>query len=104
MKNLQPSYPPLFYRYGNQAIFLPGKRVSILINKERADRKVTISVWYPAEQPEGYKGTIAKDAVAVRKIPPYPVILCSAKVGDMFATHMVSYGFVVVGVNSIDSL
>ena len=34
---------------------------------------------------------------------PYPVILSSSKVGSFFAPHLVSYGFVYVGIRNIDT-
>ena len=57
----------------------------------RGNRQVAITIFYPAlEGKPDYRGA------------PYPLILSSTKVANIFASHLVSHGFVVVGVNKID--
>ncbi len=69
----------------------------------RADRKVSITVWYPAVHA---KDTPASDyyydAEPDRSGAPYPLVLSSAKVGSIFGPHLASHGFVVVGVKGLD--
>ena len=70
----------------------------------RNSRKVTITIWYPAIQPQGsVGGEPIPDANPEPSGKPYPLILSSTKVGFIFAPHLVSYGFVVVGINGQDS-
>jgi len=88
--------------------YFPGKRVTNVVDRNRGDpsrdgRAVEIVVWYPAIRPEGYAGTVANDAEPAREGAPYPLIVCSAKVGWIFAPLLTSHGFAVAGVGRIDS-
>ena len=70
----------------------------------RADRKVGLTVWYPAVLPDDaapsdYNFKAEPDLSGA----PYPLILSSAKVGSIFGPHLASHGFVVVGVTGLDS-
>ncbi len=70
----------------------------------RDDRKVRITVWYPAVLPENAPPSDYNfDAEPDLSGAPYPLILSSAKVGSIFGPHLASHGFVVVGVNGLDS-
>jgi predicted dienelactone hydrolase len=70
---------------------------------DRGDREVSITVWYPAVV-EGKTGkTENPDAAVDISGAPYPLILSSSKVGFIFAPHLASHGFVVLGINKIDS-
>ncbi len=70
----------------------------------RDGREVSIAVWYPAVRPAGSTGNgPAPDAAPDLSGAPYPLILSSAKVGDIFAPHLASYGFVVAGIKYQDS-
>lgn len=82
--------------------YFPGKRSYALVDASRDNRPVEIIVWYPALKPEGYAGTVAREAELDLRGAPYPLIISSAKVGHIFAPHLVSYGFVVVGVDRIE--
>lgn len=62
------------------------------------EREVNLQVWYPAVS----SGTM-RDADPDFSSAPYPLILSSAKVGDIFGPHLASYGFVVLGVMGQDS-
>ncbi len=83
--------------------------VGVLRNIQFADlsqnrRKVTVTIWFPAVQPQGSSSSEPiKDATPDPSGGPYPLILCSSKIGFIFAPHLVSYGFVVVGINGQDS-
>jgi predicted dienelactone hydrolase len=59
---------------------------------QRAGREIGINVWYPV-----------RDDKPDRSGAPYPLILSSSKVARIFGDHLASYGFVVVGVNYIDT-
>lgn len=60
-------------------------------DESRGGRQVAITIFYPAlEGKPDYRGS------------PYPLILSSTKIANIFASHLVSHGFVVVGVNDID--
>jgi predicted dienelactone hydrolase len=70
----------------------------------RGDRKVRLTVWYPAVLPDDappsdYNFNAEPDLSGA----PYPLILSSAKVGSIFGPHLASHGFVVVGVMGLDS-
>jgi predicted dienelactone hydrolase len=70
---------------------------------DRAGREVALTIWYPAaaSQDPAPAGPIP-DAPPDRTGAPYPLILSSSKVGFIFAPHLASHGFVVVGVNGLD--
>jgi predicted dienelactone hydrolase len=70
----------------------------------RGDRPVTLTIWYPAEKAAATTvGEAVTDAPPDMSNAPYPVILSAIKDGIVFAPHMVSYGFAMVGVNGQDS-
>lgn len=70
----------------------------------RDSRRVAITIWYPAgEHPGSSAGIATPDAVADPAGAPYPLVLSSSKSGFDFAPHLVSHGFVVVGINGIDT-
>lgn len=70
---------------------------------ERDGREVILTIWYPAVV-EGETGKENPDAAPDMSGAPYPLIVSSTKIGFYFAPHLVSHGFVVVGVNKIDSV
>ncbi|MFC2043451.1 alpha/beta hydrolase family protein, partial [Chloroflexota bacterium] len=73
-------------------------------DSSRDGRKVTITIWYPAVQPqESTSSDPISDAMPDLTNAPYPLILSSSKVGSIFASHLASYGFVYVGINGQDS-
>jgi predicted dienelactone hydrolase len=81
------------------------KRYITYVDPSRNERKVTVTIWYPAIQPQDATG---KEPI-VNAMPdltnaPYPLILSSSKMGGQsFGSHLTSYGFVYVGVNGQDS-
>ena len=95
---LQPP-PFLLAELGPQSI---GKRIYKLQDPSRASREVAISVWYPALLTEDQTWKVIGDAPPDLSGAPYPVILSSAKTGGGFGAHLVSYGFVHVGIRDID--
>jgi predicted dienelactone hydrolase len=80
-----------------------GKRIFGFQDPSRGGREVEISVWYPAVLPADQAGEVVEDAPADLSGAPYPVILSSAKSGGFFAAHLVSHGFVYVGIRNIDT-
>ena len=60
-------------------------------------------VWYPSVPVDDQSGRIVEDAPPDLTYAPYPIILSSAKSGGHFAPHLVSYGFVVVGIKNLDT-
>jgi predicted dienelactone hydrolase len=71
-----------------------------VVDATRADRKISVQVWYPALPPDEETSSAGNyDAKPDISGAPYPLILCSAKAGDYFGPHLASHGFVVAGVN-----
>jgi predicted dienelactone hydrolase len=65
---------------------------------------LSITVWYPAQQPTDAAGPgAAVDAAPDASGAPYPLILSSTKVAGFFAPHLVSHGFVWASVNGLDT-
>ena len=66
----------------------------------RDDRPVSIRVWYPALQSSGPTGGsgIVNDAPPDPSGGPYPVILSSSKIANIFAPYLVSHGFAWISV------
>ena len=80
-----------------------GKHSFIAEDASRDNRKVYITVWYPALPPAD--PTISapiKDAIPDPGGAPYPLILSSTKVAGIFAPYLVSHGFAWVSVDRID--
>jgi len=73
-------------------------------DSSRDGRKVTITIWYPGVEPQDSTSTDhIIDAMPDLNNAPYPLILSSSKVGSIFASHLVSYGFIYVGINGLDT-
>ncbi len=93
-----PPHPPVAKPYH------VGSRTFSIKYSNREDRQIGITVWYPAIRPEDSTGNNPiKDAPPDLSSAPYPLILSSSKIGNFFSPHLVSYRFVVAGVNSMDS-
>lgn len=78
-------------------------RGAVFADASRGGREVGITLWYPAvvppdASPQGPFPDAAPDPTGA----PYPLILSSSKVGFIFAPHLASHGFVVLGVNGLD--
>jgi predicted dienelactone hydrolase len=84
--------------------YYPGTRGYEFQDTNRNNRRVILSIYYPAIKPEGATGTGPKrKAIADTSGAPYPIILSSAKAADLFGPHLASFGFVVVGINGQDA-
>ncbi|MFZ5808975.1 MAG: alpha/beta hydrolase family protein [Chloroflexota bacterium] len=81
-----------------------GMRTIHLVDESREDRRVSVTLWYPAVQPADPTSTMpTRDAEADAKGAPYPLLLSSTKVATIFAPYLVSRGFVWASVDGIDS-
>jgi hypothetical protein len=70
----------------------------------RDGRNVGITVWYPALLPsDSTSSRPTADADPDTSSAPYPLILSSTKVANIFAPYLVSRGFVWASVNGIDT-
>jgi predicted dienelactone hydrolase len=70
----------------------------------RGNRRVLISVWYPAQQlPNSTGSGPTRDATPDLSGAPYPLILSSTKMAFSFAPYLVSHGFTWVSVGRIDT-
>lgn len=78
-----------------------GRRQYTFAYPGRESGTLGITVWYPALKPEGYTGTVANKADPDRAGAPYPLLLSSTTAGNEFAAHLVSYGFVAIGVDGL---
>lgn len=100
---IQATQEPALLPLSESGPYFPGKRTYPFVDADRGNREVEIVVWYPAIRPDGYTGTVARDAAPDLSAAPYPLILSSAKSGYVFAPHLASHGFVVAGVSRQDS-
>lgn len=74
------------------------------VDSSRGDLGISLTVWYPAILPDDAPPSDYNfDALPDTSGAPYPLVLSSSKVGSIFGPHLASYGFVVVGVNAMDS-
>ncbi len=76
-----------------------------LTDPARGDRPVTIRAWYPTAPgpaPAGTPGFVL-DARPDPSGGPYPVILSSSKVAEIFAPYLVSHGFTWISVDGLDA-
>lgn len=96
---------PVVYPLSGPGSYHVGIRSNIAYEDPSRDgRKVKITIWYPAVQPQdSTSNEPVADAMPDLTRAPYPVILSSTKVGFIFAPHLVSHGFTYVGINGQDS-
>ena len=80
-----------------------GLRTLKLTDPNRANRPVNISVWYPTAEDTGSSIVPARDADPDRSGAPYPLLISSTKVANIFAPYLVSHGFTWVSVDGINS-
>lgn len=81
-----------------------GVRIYTFTDTARNGREVAISIYYPAVPPDGSTGIgFFRDASLDPRDAPYPLILSSTKVANIFAHYLVSYGFIWVGIQKIDT-
>jgi predicted dienelactone hydrolase len=83
--------------------FHVGKQSFVSKDTSRANRQVSISVWYPTTEATGSINVPAQDADPDRSGAPYPLILSSTKVANILAPYLISYGFTWASVDGIDT-
>lgn len=100
-----PTGEPVSYPFSEAGPYNFGTRQNYkFTDASRDDRTISITVWYPAILPDGAPPSDYNfDALPDTSDAPYPLILSSSKVGSIFGPHLASHGFVVVGVNGLDS-
>jgi predicted dienelactone hydrolase len=97
------TFEPYFLPLSDYGPFFIGKRYFDTEDTSRNNRQVRLSVWYPAIKPHDFDGTSLENAEPDQINAPYPLILSSAKVAGIFAPHLASHGFVIVGIRDIDT-
>lgn len=80
-----------------------GKRKFTATDPNRPAREISISVWYPAlrESGEPSLSTIL-DGKPDMSGAPYPLLLSSTKLANIFAPYLVSHGFTWASIDGID--
>jgi len=95
---------PAPYKFAETGTYPVGMRTSRFVDDSRGDRQISITVWYPAVQPAGSTSSApTRDADPDREGAPYPLILSSTKVAEIFAPYLVSHGFAWASVDKIDT-
>ena len=72
----------------------------------RGNRSVRVTVWYPAVPPENATSAplqVGADLVPDRSGAPYPLLISSTVVADIFAPYLVSHGFTWASVDIINT-
>jgi predicted dienelactone hydrolase len=81
--------------------YFPGYIETTIIDESRGGREIGIEVWYPAK--EETNPLTMEGAQPNRGDAPFPLILTGATTGsELFDTHLVTHGFVMVIVNYPD--
>ncbi len=94
---------PIPFLLSTPGSYNTGTRTFTFKDASRNDREVSIVVRYPAIISEHLAGSEVQDAPPDLTKAPYPIILSSAKVAAIFAPHLVSRGFITVGIRKIDT-
>jgi hypothetical protein len=83
-----------------------GKRRIDLVDPDRENRKVSITLWYPSVRPDGAEESVllsGADHEPDRSGAPYPLLISSTEMAQTMAAYLVSRGFVWASVNGIHS-
>jgi predicted dienelactone hydrolase len=102
----QVTQTPSLYPLSERGPYHVGKRSFAFEDASRGNRRVSITVWYPAVEPEGSTGALIQvgtDLAPDLSGAPYPLILSSTKVARIFAPYLISHGFAWASVDRIDS-
>lgn len=84
--------------------YFVGNRGISYVDQSRNGREVPVTVWYPALAVADAEGHVhARDAAPDPSGAPYPLIVSSTKVGQIFAPYLVSHGFTWAGVDRLDT-
>ena len=99
LNNVVRSYP--LAEFGKYYV---GKTTLSSVDSSRDNRQVNITIWYPVIKPaDPTDRTPISDAPPDDSDAPYPLLLSSTKVANIFAPYLISRGFTWVSVNNIDS-
>jgi len=102
----EPSPEPVLYPLSAPGPYGVSRRIYDFEDASRANRPVSITVWYPAIPPDDSTGLGFGEDRDLDPDPsgaPYPLILSSNKVARIFAPYLVSHGFTWASVNGIDT-
>jgi predicted dienelactone hydrolase len=80
-----------------------GWRTYTFQDASRENRRVRITIWYPAGAGAEAGGSPVENAEPDFSAAPYPLLLSSTKVARIFAPYLVSRGFTWASVNLIDT-
>jgi predicted dienelactone hydrolase len=98
------THEPVPLPLSEQGPYAVGLRKFTSTDAARNDREVTISVWYPAVQPDGSSSIgFILNADPDPREAPYPLVLSSTKAAIIFAPFLVSHGFTWASVDKIES-
>lgn len=86
--------------------YFAGNRQYTIVDESRDDRKIGLTIWYPALQQVNADGrTIVRDATPDMSGAPYSLILTGSNSGHyLFRSHLASHGFVMAIVQYPDSI
>lgn len=93
----------LNYPLSQPGPYFIGKRTYAFKDAQRNHRPIAITLWYPALKPEGYLGTVAKNAAPDMQAAPYPLLIMSTKVANQIGTTLVPYGFVIASAEVVQT-
>jgi predicted dienelactone hydrolase len=95
---------PAPFLLSERGLYHVGTHKLSFTDASRDGRYVGITVWYPSVQPaDSTSSRPTSDANPDVSGAPYPLILSSTKVANLFAPYLVSHGFVWASVDGIDS-
>jgi len=101
---VQPTLDPGLYPLSMPGQYHVGMRSFMVKDPSRDNRRVPITLWYPALDAPGSTSSVpTRDADPDLKGAPYPLILSSTKVAQVFAPYLVSHGFAWASVDEIDT-
>lgn len=92
------------YPLSEKGQYAVGVRTFSAEDASRNNKKVSLRIYYPAEQPaDPNKKSTVLDTPLDASGGPYPLIISSTKVSEIWAPYLVSHGFTWVSVDIIDS-
>jgi len=82
--------------------YFAGNMVYSIVDESRDGREIRLSIWYPAmKQLDAQGNVISRDSLPDLGGAPYPLVLTGTNSGYfLFKSHLATYGFVMVIVNS----
>ena len=97
---------PTLYPLVAPGPYYAGKRSYKYEDASRNNRRVWITVWYPALPPEGSSGSpfkVGREREPDRSGAPYPMLLSDSKIAAEMAPYLISHGFTWVSLDLIDT-